>query len=156
MHAVIWSVAGQRYAIDSRFVVEIIPLVTARPIPLMPAWLLGLINFRGTLAPLIDVRAVLGQAPAAARRAARILVLCLDPADPAGERIAALVDEVVGAERLDLDHLASHFEFDSASGATLGPVVLTGGDSVQVLALDAVFTAEQRTVLRQVRAESTV
>ena len=42
-------------AIESRSVIEVLPLVPARPIPLMPDYVRGIFTYRGRLVPLIDL-----------------------------------------------------------------------------------------------------
>ena len=49
------TVAGQPYAIPSRTVLEVLPLVPARPIPLLPPFVLGVFTYRGHLVPLVDL-----------------------------------------------------------------------------------------------------
>ena len=67
MQLLTFTVAGQTYAIESRRVVEVLPLVPARPIPHTPAYIRGIFTYRGRLVPLLD----LGQRLAEIRRRLR-------------------------------------------------------------------------------------
>ena len=59
----VFSIAGQSYAIDIRNVTEIIELLPIYPVPNMPACLKGVINLRGAVVPVIDVRLRFGLSP---------------------------------------------------------------------------------------------
>ena len=55
MQLLTFSVAGQAYAIPSRKVIEVLPLVAARPIPHTPDYVSGVFTYRGQLVPLVDL-----------------------------------------------------------------------------------------------------
>ena len=63
MQLLTFSIAGQPYAIESRRVIEVLPLVSARPLPRAPDYLLGIFTYRGRLLPLVDLARRLGVAP---------------------------------------------------------------------------------------------
>jgi len=48
--------AGERYAVAAEFVREAVPLKDFSPIPCTPAFVLGMMNVRGQILTLIDVR----------------------------------------------------------------------------------------------------
>lgn len=50
-----FEVAGQPYALDTATVVEVLPLVEWRALPGVPASVLGVFNYHGTLVPLVDL-----------------------------------------------------------------------------------------------------
>ncbi|HMS83676.1 MAG TPA: chemotaxis protein CheW [Nitrospira sp.] len=54
------SLGGEVFAIDVRQVQEVFALESMTPVPGMPAALIGVANLRGTIVPLIDLRATLG------------------------------------------------------------------------------------------------
>ena len=55
MQLLTFTVAGETYAIESRAVVEVLPLVPARPLPLAPDYVRGVFTYRGGLVPLVDL-----------------------------------------------------------------------------------------------------
>jgi purine-binding chemotaxis protein CheW len=59
----IFELAGQRYGIPLRSVREVVRAVAITPLPTAPAVVEGLINVRGTLAPVFDLRARFGLPP---------------------------------------------------------------------------------------------
>ena len=57
------SVASQSYAVSAVSVMEIVLLQPITPLPTMPSCLLGLMNLRGTVIPIIDLGEKLGFGP---------------------------------------------------------------------------------------------
>lgn len=55
-HAVVFSFEEHRYAIDARYVKEIQTLANLTPVPSTPDFVAGIVNLRGTLFSLIDLR----------------------------------------------------------------------------------------------------
>lgn len=58
-------ISGERFAIEARYVKEASKLQNLTPLPCTPAFVLGLVNFRGQILPLIDLREVLELKPSA-------------------------------------------------------------------------------------------
>ncbi len=55
----IFTVAGERFAIPLQQVAEVLEPVTLSPIPKAPLMLMGIMNFHGSLVPLLDMSAFL-------------------------------------------------------------------------------------------------
>lgn len=60
----IFARGSGRYAIDTRYVFQIVPLASVAPLPFAPAPCLGLASARGELLPLFDLAALTGDAVA--------------------------------------------------------------------------------------------
>jgi purine-binding chemotaxis protein CheW len=56
MEVVEFLLAHERYAAESRFVSQIFPLREFTPVPATPEFLLGLVNVRGRILAVIDIR----------------------------------------------------------------------------------------------------
>jgi chemotaxis signal transduction protein len=133
MHVVLWTVAGQRYATRTEQIIEVIPPVTARPVPETPAWLRGLINYRGRLVPLLDVPRLLGHEDWPLRMASRILVVRISSEATNSQRIAALlVQAVAGSGEFEFTGEADVPHAASACGEFLGPMALTDAGVIQL------------------------
>lgn len=48
--------AHERYAVESRYVREVHPLENLMPLPCTPAFVLGIVNLRGEILPVIDIK----------------------------------------------------------------------------------------------------
>ena len=62
---VIFRLAEQEYALPLERVGEVLRMVAITPLPEAPAWLAGVINLRGRVIPVIDLRLRLGLPPRA-------------------------------------------------------------------------------------------
>jgi len=49
-----FTLAGETYCVESEFVKEVYPLKEFTPLPGVPDYILGLINFRGQILPVVD------------------------------------------------------------------------------------------------------
>lgn len=55
---------GLLFGVKAEYVVEIITNHTITPLPLVPDYIFGIINLRGQIIPIVDMRLLLGHAPA--------------------------------------------------------------------------------------------
>lgn len=67
--------AGERYGIESRFVLEVARLTRFTPVPGTPAFVLGVTSLRGEILALFDLRDLLGVQPEGVTDLGRIVVL---------------------------------------------------------------------------------
>ncbi len=52
----VFTIDGQDYAIEIRFVIEIVEIMPITSVPFLPDCMKGIINLRGTIIPIMDVR----------------------------------------------------------------------------------------------------
>ncbi|MFA5260288.1 MAG: chemotaxis protein CheW [Candidatus Omnitrophota bacterium] len=93
---VCFKLAEEEYAVDINLIVEAIRVVPFTPVPQVPDFCLGLINCRGTILPLFDLRkkVLLPQKPFNAK--SRILIASIDH-----EAIGLVIDEILDNVRVD-------------------------------------------------------
>ena len=58
-----FTVDGQRFALPLSSVMRVIPVVEITPLPNAPAVIIGMINIRGAVIPVADMRKRMGMAP---------------------------------------------------------------------------------------------
>lgn len=54
----LFRMEGDRYALDAREVVEVLPLLRLKRIPEAPEWVAGVFSHRGVLVPVLDLCAM--------------------------------------------------------------------------------------------------
>lgn len=136
MQLLTFSIAGQPYAIEARLVIEVLPLVPARPIPQVPDYVLGIFTYRGDLVPLVDLGRRIGAGPPAARLSTRVIVVEFHPDDveqPARRVRLGIVAENVIAIRGAEEAEASLPSLQLPSAPYLGRVLRLGGGTVQLI-----------------------
>jgi purine-binding chemotaxis protein CheW len=87
----LFNLDGERYAVPILRVQEIIGIQDVTPMPRMPEWLRGVINLRGKVIPVLDLRRKLGLAPGADGKRTCIIVLQI----AGGKHILGAVVDVV-------------------------------------------------------------
>jgi purine-binding chemotaxis protein CheW len=70
-----FRLAGERYAIETRWVLQVLALIDLTRLPGAPPHLLGVTNLRGQVLPVFDLRVLLGISRAALSDMSRLLVL---------------------------------------------------------------------------------
>jgi purine-binding chemotaxis protein CheW len=87
---VTFALGRDHFASDVRSVERVLRHQAPRPIPNVPAWVTGVIDYAGRVVPVVDVRARFGLPPHELAGSERVIVF-----DVAGEWIAAVVDQVI-------------------------------------------------------------
>ena len=93
----IFSIQGGQFSFPSRLISEIALFDTVYPLPLMPSYVLGVINRYSIPYALFDIGLLLFNSPSPR---AKVLVLKDDI-----DRIAFLIDDVIGIEDLNQEDL---------------------------------------------------
>ncbi len=63
-NVVVFALGGERFAVELRWVREVVTLGYVTPVPTAPPAIAGAVNVRGTVTPVIDLTAALGGAAA--------------------------------------------------------------------------------------------
>lgn len=71
----LFSMGADRYALDVREVVEVLPLRRFKQIPEAPAWVAGLFSYRGQLVPVLDLSAQAFGTSAVTRTSTRLVLV---------------------------------------------------------------------------------
>ena len=96
-----FRLANEEYGIDIMNVQEIILVGQVTEMPQVPAYLSGLINLRGHVIPIVDLRVRLGLEAAAATEHTRILVLNVN--NKTVGIVVDAVDEVLRVDSVELE-----------------------------------------------------
>ena len=75
MLLLLFETSDGRYALESQQVVEIIPLLQPKKIPGAPAYVAGIINYRGMPVPVFDLCALAGGTPCRQYYSTRIILV---------------------------------------------------------------------------------
>ncbi|MDQ3811382.1 MAG: chemotaxis protein CheW, partial [Chloroflexota bacterium] len=108
MQILLFELAGQRYGVPLRSVREVVRAVAITPLPTAPTVIEGIINVRGTLMPVFDLRARFG--------------LPRKAVDPSDHLIIAWAQSRLVALRVDrADWMADIAESELEAAATIVP-----------------------------------
>lgn len=89
-----FTLAQERYSLPVLKVREIMRLCPVTPVPRMPAYVKGVINLRGKIVPVVDLRERLGLEQTLDSERICIIVVQLDGGEGAGQLMGVIVDVV--------------------------------------------------------------
>jgi purine-binding chemotaxis protein CheW len=136
----------ERYGLRLDAVRELAPLDHFAPLPCTPAHVAGMANLRGTVIPVLDLRPVLGLAPAPPVSGGVMVVISWDR-DPCG----LLFDRAVGVRTLDEAELLP----PPSSAGGVQARYLEGATRDGLLLLDlAALAADERLIVTEEPAAS--
>jgi purine-binding chemotaxis protein CheW len=135
LQIVVFELGAERYGVDIATVYEIIRHQPITAVPRAPAFVEGIINLRGRIIPVVDLRARLGLATSDMTKATRIVV-----AETAGTRVGLIVDGVSEVLIVPSDAIEPTPEVAvGAEAAYLRGIAKLGERLIILLALDGLF-----------------
>jgi purine-binding chemotaxis protein CheW len=127
-HLVCFRLGGEEYGVEIGQVQEINRMMPITRVPRAPSFMKGVINLRGQLIPIVDLRERFGMPAVEATKATRIVVV-----EIGHSRIGLIVDGVSEVLKLPVEHIdpAPDMMNDAQSGYVKG--VGKSGDRLIVL-----------------------
>lgn len=140
-----FRLGGERYCVDINQAKSVVNAGSVTRVPNMPAFVAGIMNLRGDVISLIDIRHFFGLDTAKRARQARILVT-----DAAGSPCGIVVDSIDEAIDIDLSSIQPPLATlkGRAGEFTKGQVQL-GGDILVMLDLKKILCSEEIGRLRK-------
>ncbi len=144
-----FSLGVETFAIDIRYIREIIEYGGVTAVPMMPPFLRGVINLRGKVVPVIDLSVRFGRAPTDVRR--RSCIVIVEVGDEATRQDLGIIVDAVN-EVVEIE--ASSQERPPAFGAGLRNDFIQGigkvdGHFVVVLDVDQALSVKEMAQLSQ-------
>lgn len=97
----VFSLANERYGIDTAHVLEVIPPPRVTPVPGTPPCYLGVVNHRGRILPVLDLRRLFALAGQGAPAGSRVVTV-----EAGGMTFGIFADAVAGTIRVEADAVA--------------------------------------------------
>lgn len=143
--------AGEMFAIGILGIKEIIEYGHVTPVPMMPAFVRGVINLRGAVVPVVDLGARFGQPCSSVTRRSCVVIIEASGDDGQAQDIGLLVDTV--SEVLEIP--AADVEPPPSFGARIRADFISGmakveGKFVIVLDVDRVLSVDEMSQLAEV------
>lgn len=95
-----FQLAHERYAVESRYVREVRPLENLTPLPCTPAFVLGIVNLRGEIMSVIDIKRFFDLPQNGLTDLDKIIVLRSE-----SMQFGILVDKILGARRIPVTEI---------------------------------------------------
>ncbi len=100
MPLVIFSLSGEKYGIATEFVHEVQPLRDVTPVPCAPDFVVGVINIRGSIYSVIDIRSFFGVQKQEITDTTKVILV-----RAADLEVGILADDVQGADSVLLSEV---------------------------------------------------
>ena len=143
---VAFGVGSGEYALDIMRIKEIINPVAVTPIPKAPHFIEGVIELRGAILPVVDVRKRFDLPPSPPVRAMKYLIVGID----VGETrmiVGLVVDRVSEPLRVPKSEIKGAPQLTTAERAYFNGVVHHQGRMLMVLDVDALLSTNEKQVL---------
>jgi purine-binding chemotaxis protein CheW len=142
-----FRVGDQMYSLDILRIKEVIRPLKLTPVPKAPFFIEGVINLRGAVLPVVDLRKRFDQPVGVADSKTRILICVLS-----GKIIGLIVDEVVEVKSFSRNEIqpAPRFIKGLDTDYFLG-VCQRNDDLVMILNLEKILSSDEKINLDQIR-----
>jgi purine-binding chemotaxis protein CheW len=143
LQIVVCELADEHYGLDIAKVFEIIRHQPITPVPRAPAFVKGVINLRGRIIPVVDLRGRFGMTEVEPTKETRIVV-----AESSSTRVGLIVDSVSEVLLLPLESVETTPGVAAGSDAEyLRGIAKLGDRLVLLLELDGLFGLEEQGAL---------
>ena len=112
-----FKLGGEEYGVDILKVQEIKGWEGATPIPNMPSYILGVINLRGTVVPIINLRAFFEMEPLQFTKTTVVIVVRVVDEEKGERTMGLVVDAVSEVHNITQDEMRPAPEFGGACRA---------------------------------------
>lgn len=133
-----FKINDNRYILEARDIIEIVPYANLQQIPKAPAYVAGLLNYRGDSVPVIDICFLMSDKPCEAKLSSRIALVNYHGDDGRSACIGLLIEHLTETVRYNEDDF-------SDSGVTLeespylGKVVIDDNRIVQMVNISEII-----------------
>jgi len=138
MLALTFQIGTQRLALDVRQIREVVPWVPLQTQPGGPPWLAGLLLYRGTPVPVLDLHRLLQAGECPAHLSSRIILVTVQ-----GGLLGLLAAQVAELREVS-PQAAQHLPL---GGQDLGPAVVENGSLLYLLELERLLPEAARSLL---------
>jgi chemotaxis-related protein WspB len=143
---ILFQIGRDRYALSASSIIEVLPLMGLKRVPRAPSGVVGVLNYRGTPVPVIDLNEMMLAGPAARRLSTRV-ILVKYPLEAQHPRALGLIAEHATnmIQRSIEDFKETGLESDDTR--YLGRVTNDPGGLIQWIEVEQLLTPEVRNVL---------
>lgn len=140
-----FRMGGDRYALDVRDVVEVLPLRQLKQVPEAPAWVAGVFSHRGVLVPVLDLGVLAFGQPAQMRTSTRLVLVSYPLADES-RWLGLILEQATDTLRCRPDEFRD-YGLEQGAARYLGPVYQDAQGLVQRIRVEDLLPEPVRALL---------
>jgi len=137
------TVGDERYAVEVKRIIEVVPMAELRRLPRAPECVAGLFHYRGGVVPVVDLCRLTVGKPCARRLSTRIVLMDYPGRDGASHALGLLAERVTETVVVNPDDL-NDAGLSVRDAPYLGRVGAAGGQMIQTLELDRLLPEDLR------------
>lgn len=139
-----FNLGEERYALDCRQIVEVVPLVALRALPQAPEYIAGVFNYRSGVVPVLDLCRLVRQQSCAAHLSTRIILM--DYAGDSSHLLGLMAENITET----IDREISTFlppGVTVADAPYLGEIAAEGNEMIQCIRAEHLLPENVRATL---------
>ncbi|NOY66758.1 MAG: chemotaxis protein CheW [Gammaproteobacteria bacterium] len=136
----VFFIADEAFAISSQDVIEILPMVNINHVPKTEDYISGMMNYRGTITPVIDLPMLLTKKTYLQKVCTRIIIIN-NKFHPEFKYTGLIAEKVIRTTRLDTDHFTQHTLVKNGTHY-LGNIAKDKNDEIQIIDLEQLLPEE--------------
>jgi len=138
-----FKLSQERYAAQVNYIREVFPLKDITPVPCTPSFVLGIMNVRGQVVSVLDIRSFFDLPPQANTEFSKVLIVGKDDIE-----CGILTDEIIGEKRIPVDLI--HTDAHLLHGAWEDCIMGVTPDRLIVIGMDKLLSDEKLAVQQEV------
>lgn len=141
MLAILFNLGSNRYAVDSRQVVEIVPVLALTAVSHAPEFIAGQFDYRGMLVPVIDLRRLVEGKACLTQLSTRIMIIHYG-----GHLLGLMAEKVTEVRRLEEEQALAP-PVSSSDAPYLGRMLAEERGLIQFVNVEELLTPAVRNIL---------
>ena len=146
MLLLIFRSGESRYAFDAHRVAEVVPRVGVRAIPHAPAYVMGLLSYRGLAVPVIDFGILIGACPARDVLSSRVVLIEFRVQGGAARMVGVVAENVSHVVKVDESQFISP-AMTLEEAPYLGAILKVDEGLVQLIVADKLLSERMQAAL---------
>jgi purine-binding chemotaxis protein CheW len=138
-----FALGDEKFAISVDYVQEVVEIEQVTKVPNAPQYMLGIINLRGKVLPLLDTRLKLGLSKTTITKKSRIMVIDLET-DDKNLQVGALVDVAKEVKEFSASDIQSTEAVENfKTDAPITGIVNNHGDITMIMDITKIFSTTE-------------
>lgn len=141
-----FKINNDRYLLEAKDIIEIVPYANLKRIPRAPVYMTGLLSYRGDAVPVMDICYLMSDKPCELKLSSRIALVNHKDEDGQTVRIGLLIEHLTETVRFneeDFSNSGVSLEEDLFSGK----VIIDDAGIVQMINIRTIIPAEVHDIL---------
>ncbi|MBI3771328.1 MAG: purine-binding chemotaxis protein CheW [Gammaproteobacteria bacterium] len=146
MMVLLFKLDNAKYALDVAHIVEIMPRIAIKPLPRVPDYIPGLINYRGRIVPVVDLAMLVHKHPASHSLSTRIILVQFDSEEGHSQLVGMIAECATETTKIDV-HDALTTGISSNMDAFVDAIILDRDEMIGIVNLARLMPHELQIVV---------